>query len=118
MSKRARSTEKNSGGIPECLIGRGSLMDGKLFCRGMIRVDGECKGSLSTDGALIIAEGARVEAVIEAEDVVIAGFASGTITARNFVHLTSSARVRAEIRSRRFKIEAGGVFEGKASRTA
>jgi cytoskeletal protein CcmA (bactofilin family) len=118
MSKRERVEEKNSGGTPECLIGRGSLMDGRLSCKGMIRVEGECRGRLSTDGTLVIAEGARVEAEIEAENVIIAGFAGGTISARNFVHIASTARVRAEIRSRRFKIEAGGLFEGNASRIA
>lgn len=116
MGKRERGEAKNAGGISECLIGKGSLMEGRLSCKGLIRVDGGCKGYLSTEGTLVIAEDARVEAEIEAGDVIIAGFVSGTIMARNSVCLMSTARVKAEIRSRRFKIESGGLFQGSASR--
>jgi len=118
MSKRERGAAKNAGGISECLVGKGSLMEGRLSCKGLIRVDGGCRGHLSTEGTLVIAEGAAVEADIEAGDVIIAGFVSGTIAARNSVQLTSTAKVKAEIRSRRFSIEAGGLFRGNVIRIA
>ncbi len=118
MGKSERGAAKKAGEISECLIGKGSLMEGMLVCKGLIRVEGGCKGQLVTEGTLVIACDAVVEADIEAGDVIVAGSVSGTISAKNLVHLSSTAKVKAEVRSRRFKVVAGALFRGTAIRIA
>lgn len=111
--KRAKGTAVT--GISECVIGKGSIFEGKLSCAGLLRIEGECVGTLSVAGTLVIAEGALVEAEIEADNVIVAGTAKGAIKAKNLIHLLSTARVKADLKSRKFKLEDGGLYLGSVS---
>ena len=99
----------------ECLIGKGARLEGKYSCVGLMRVEGECIGELSVRGTLIIAEGAKVQANIQADDVVVAGRLRGTVSARNSVRLASTANIRADITTPSFALEDGGLFLGTVS---
>lgn len=102
-------------GISECLIGKGSRLEGNFSCAGLLRIEGECIGKLSVAGTLVIAEGAEVDADVVADNVVVAGRVRGTISAKDSIHLTSTARVKADLKSRRFKLDEGGLFLGGVS---
>lgn len=116
MKKGESHPIKSAKGIPECVVGEGSSMDGHLSCPGLIRIEGDCKGSLASDGTVVIAEGARVDAEIDAAEVVIAGQVIGAIRAKNLVDIHATAKVRATIEARRFRIEEGGLFLGSFKR--
>lgn len=98
--------------IGECLIGAGSRFEGTLFCKGLIRVEGECSGSLESPGTIVVAAGAAVKAELKAAEVIIAGAFEGGIEASRRVDLAPGAVVRAEIRSRAFRLEEGAWFRG------
>lgn len=116
--KRVQGAKPAPIDVSESLIGKGSRFAGNFSCVGMLRIEGECAGTISVSGVLVITCGATVEAEIDADDVIIAGTAKGTITARHSVLLTSTAKVRADIRSRGFKLEDGGLYSGLVSRIA
>ncbi|MFZ3109233.1 MAG: polymer-forming cytoskeletal protein [Rectinemataceae bacterium] len=99
----------------ECLVGKGARLEGTFSCSGFLRIEGECSGELSVRGALVIIEGARVEAAIDADDVIVAGMLRGTVLARHSVRLASTASVRADITTPRFALEDGGLFSGTVS---
>lgn len=114
-SRKIQAAKSASFNGSESLIGKGCRFEGKFACVGMLRIEGECVGSISVSGSLVIARGARVEAEIEADDVIIAGSAKGKITARHSVVLASTARVKADISSRGFTLEDGGLYSGAVS---
>jgi len=104
-----------SAGISECLIGKGSIFEGTLSCAGLLRIEGKCLGRLAVAGTIVIAQGALVEAEIEADDVIVAGTVKGGIRARNLIHLMPAARVIGDLRSRKFRLDDGGLFLGNVS---
>lgn len=105
-----------SGGLSDCVIGKGSRFEGDARCAGLLRIEGECSGTISVLGTLVVAAGATVEAKIEADDIIIAGFVSGSIAARRSLSLESTARVRADVRSKSFKLDDGARYKGSVSR--
>lgn len=99
----------------ECMVGKDARFEGKITCSGLLRIEGECSGEISVQGTIIIAQGANVQADINADDVVVAGRLNGTVSAGRSVRLASTASVRADIRTPRFALDDGGLFWGTVS---
>lgn len=99
----------------ECLVGKGARLEGRFSCSGLLRIEGECSGELAVQGTLIIVQGAKVQADVQADDIVVAGILRGTISARKSVRLASTASVVADIRTPRFALDDGGLFWGTVS---
>lgn len=117
MFKNAKAVlPADKSGISVCVIGKGSRLEGALSCVGLLRLEGECVGNLRSTGTLVIAEGAKAEAEIEADDIIVAGKVSGLIKGRNSVRLASTAQVRADIQSPSFMLEDGALFLGNVLR--
>ena len=112
----AAAKSSAAAGISECVIGKGSIFEGTLSCAGLLRVEGKCLGRLVVSGTLVVAEGAVVEAEIEADDVIVAGTVRGGIRAKNLIHLMSAARVMGDLKSRKFRLDDGGLYLGDVSR--
>ncbi|HOI72519.1 MAG TPA: polymer-forming cytoskeletal protein [Syntrophales bacterium] len=93
-------------------LGNGSSFQGKLAFHGSIRVDGNVSGNITGDGLLVIGEGARIEADIEAPSVRIGGTVLGSIEARESIHITPTGSLRGDIRTAVFVCEEGGFFTG------
>jgi len=92
-----------------------SLFEGDYSCSGLLRIEGRARGRIFVDGSLVIAEEARVEAVVEARDVVVAGILVGSIKAEKSIRLTETAEVRARLSSAVFSMEDGALFEGEVA---
>lgn len=112
-SKKVKTVvSSGKSGISASVIGKGSRLEGSLSCLGLLRLEGECVGKLSATGTLVIAEGAKAEADIEADDIIVAGKVSGLIKGRKSVRLASTAQVKADIQSPGFMLEDGALFLG------
>ena len=98
----------------EAVIGPAASFNGHLKCDGSVRIDGLCEGSIETAGNVIIGEGAKVIAVITAENVSVSGAVKGSITARGRLEILSTGRVWADIAATSFLIDEGGFFRGKS----
>ena len=73
------------------LLGKGSEFEGKLTFEGQVRIDGKFTGQIFTKDTLVIGDGARVNAEINAGTVIINGTVEGNITATQLIELTSRA---------------------------
>ncbi len=96
----------------ESVFSPDSFLEGDYSCSGLLRIEGRARGKISVNGSLVIAEEARVEADIEAQDVIVAGILIGSIKAEKSIRLTQSAKVRARLSSPVFSLEEGALFEG------
>lgn len=96
------------------IIDRGCEFEGKLCFQGTVRINGTFRGEIFTPDTLIIGEGARVRAQIEAGAVVISGEMTGTIRAKQRVEIHQPAIFRGEIFSPSLKVEEGVIFEGSS----
>lgn len=94
------------------LLGRGSTFEGKLTFEGTVRIDGNFKGEVFTDGILVIGEGAEVEAEIEVATVIIEGQVRGNVRAKQLVEIHAPGRVFGNLVTPSLFIDRGVLFEG------
>ncbi len=101
-----------------CLIGEGSVFEGRFFVDGSIRIEGKFQGEIKTGDQLVIAPTGKVKTDIEAKRVVVAGTLIGNITASEEVNLIESGKVLGNITTPKLVVEPGVVTDGKVTITA
>jgi cytoskeletal protein CcmA (bactofilin family) len=94
------------------LLGRGSTFEGKLTFEGTVRIDGNFKGEVFTEGILVIGEGAEVEAEIEVATVIIEGQVRGNVRAKQLVEIHAPGRMFGNLLTPSLFIDKGVLFEG------
>lgn len=95
------------------LLGRGTHFEGKLHFEGRVRIDGTFRGEIRGDDALVIGEGAEVEAEIEAGVVIVkGGVLTGNVRAAHSIELYVPARASGTLHAPEVHIEKGVQFAG------
>jgi cytoskeletal protein CcmA (bactofilin family) len=87
---------------------------GKIVGHGPVTIFGQVKGELQAS-TVVIAEGAKMEGDIVAEELTISGRVEGTSRA-NRVKLNSTAVVKGDIFHRSLAVEESARFEGASRR--
>ena len=96
------------------LVDVGAKFDGRLFFSGHARIAGEFNGEIYTNDTLIITEGAKVKATVDAGTVVISGNFEGILRAKNRIEMHPPASFRGTCITPKIKIEEGVVFQGES----
>ena len=99
----------------ETLLGSSAVFDGALKCAGGVRVEGEYKGRIETDGNIIVGKAAIVHADLVGHDVLVSGKVTGSICAQGQLAILASGQVLGDIEVGSILIEEGGVFSGKST---
>lgn len=107
------STELNIHDV-HTILGPESTFEGKLIFEGTVRIDGNFKGEIQTDGILVIGQSANVQAQINVGNIVINGEVTGDIIARSLVEIHAPAKVRGNITTPQLMISKGVIFEGSS----
>lgn len=94
------------------ILGPESTFEGKLVFEGTVRIDGNFKGEVHTDGILVVGQTAKIEAQVFVGNIVINGEVVGDITAKHLVEIHAPATVRGNITTPQLMIAKGVVFEG------
>jgi len=94
------------------LLDQGASFEGKLTFEGTVRIGGDFKGEIFTRDTLVIDPGARVEAQVEADVVIISGNFTGNVFARRRVIMYPPAVFRGTVTSPSLRIDEGVTFEG------
>lgn len=95
------------------LIDRHSSLDGTYRSNRDLRIEGEVKGNIECRGTLHVAQGARVDAQVEAENIVVAGELSGEINCRGRLQLMPTGRLRGRVSTQTLVINEGAIYEGQ-----
>ena len=93
-------------------LGKGAEFTGKLMFTGSVRIDGDFKGSIFGSGMLVIGEGAKIEADIRADAVMISGEVRGPIDVKKQIQIYSTGKVLGDLNTPVFAVEEGAFFEG------
>jgi cytoskeletal protein CcmA (bactofilin family) len=96
------------------IIEPGCEFEGKLSFLGAVRISGTFRGEIFTPDTLIIGEGARVQANVQAGTVVVSGEFSGQIRAQYRVEIQKPAIFRGDIHTPSLHVEEGVIFEGSS----
>lgn len=97
------------------VIGPGAHLEGLLVSGGSLRIEGEVKGEIRADGDVVVAEAARVEADLRAQNARIDGEFTGNMEVAGRVQLGGSARVRGNVACRALAVVEGALFNGQTS---
>jgi cytoskeletal protein CcmA (bactofilin family) len=88
-------------------------IEGKLKTARGLRILGTLDGSVESARDVHIEEGARVNADISAEEVVIAGHYSGKLTCRQRLEIRPTGRVSGTIETVKLMLHEGGFVDGE-----
>lgn len=115
MGCRALVTAVDRGylrGVSSAVIGPGLEIIGEIRGAGALVVEGRVEGRISVDALDVKAEG-EVDAEIEVRRAVVAGRASGHVTASESIHVNASATVTGDVRAPSVVVEEGAHFRGR-----
>jgi cytoskeletal protein CcmA (bactofilin family) len=104
--------------VTNCIIGEGSIFEGRFYVNGSIMIEGKFQGDIRTDDQLIVGPSGKVKTDIQARKVTIAGTIIGNIAASEEVTLLHTGKVLGNIITPKLTVEQGVITEGKVTITS
>ena len=97
-----KNTENNSA---INMVGSGTTITGDIVSKGDIRVDGVLKGSINTEGKVVLGQGGTIEGDVICINADISGTIHAKITVSQLLSLKSSANLSGDIITNKLSIE-------------
>ncbi len=94
-------------------LGADAVFKGTLKFQKAVRLLGKFEGEITSEGQLVVAEGAKLNGDVKAGTVRIEGQVKGNVAAAAKVQLTSSARLEGDVESARLEVAEGAVLIGR-----
>jgi cytoskeletal protein CcmA (bactofilin family) len=107
------TTTPEEGGEGFSVIDRHSNFDGAFIAKRDLRIEGEVRGTIECSGTLFIAQGATVNAGVEAENITVAGDFTGEVNCRGRLQVMPSGRLRGKVITKTLVINEGAFYEGE-----
>lgn len=95
------------------LLDKGCNFEGKLTFDGVVQVNGDFRGEIYSDGTLVVGQNANIDAKVFIDTIIIDGNVQGSLEAKSKVELHRGGTLVANVQTRSFMIEDGGLFKGK-----
>ncbi len=96
----------------KAFLGEGTEFEGKLIFTGAVRLDGKFKGEILGKGTLVVGQGARIEADINVDSLMVGGDVRGAVEVRERMEIDTTGKFYGSIRTGIFVVHEGGLFEG------
>ena len=97
------------------MIGAGTIINGDVQSKGDIRVDGTLKGSVTTEGKVVLGKGGVIEGDVVCKNADVSGILKAKITVSQLLSLKTSAKLNGDITTNKLSIEPGAEFTGSCS---
>ena len=94
-------------------IGPDAVFKGQLQFEKGVRLLGRFDGEITSDGQLLVAEGATLTGEVKAGTIRIDGQVKGNLNAKVKVQLTASARLEGDVQAARLEVAEGAVLLGR-----
>jgi Integral membrane protein CcmA involved in cell shape determination len=99
------------------IIGAGSAIDGDIDVDGLLRIDGDVRGSVRATGKVVVGAAGRVEAPIRAKSAIIGGIVKGDVYVSERLRVLSGGVVIGNVFAPRFEAEDGTLVHGDVAVT-
>jgi cytoskeletal protein CcmA (bactofilin family) len=104
--------------VSTSIISKGAVIEGILnFHAVNLRIEGTVHGDISTDGRVVVAEGAEVQGTINARTVRLAGAVEGHVLATEKLVLSPTSEVQATLEADILEVQPGADFSGEVPAT-
>lgn len=97
----------------ETIIGPSVHVEGNFVGQGDVIVEGSVTGTLKTSRNLRVGENAVIQADVQAQTALISGQVEGQLLIKDKIELTSTARIKGDIRAGDISIDSGAIIHGK-----
>ena len=97
------------------MIGIGTTINGDVQSKGDIRVDGTLKGSVTTEGKVVLGRDGVIEGDVVCKNADVSGILKAKITVSQLLSLKTSAKLNGDITTNKLSIEPGAEFTGSCS---
>ena len=114
MSDHVSTTD---GTYINSIVGEGTTFRGELRLAGLLRIDGDFAGSITTEGKVLVGKNGRAECTIKAGTVVVGGVVRGNIVSAEKVMVLSTGMVIGNISTPRLVVEEGAKTFDTRSRS-
>jgi len=94
-------------------LGPDSLFKGQLQFEKGARILGKFEGEVTSEGTLLVGEGAAVTGDLKAATIRIEGQIKGNLNASSKILLSSSGRLEGDLQTQRLEVSEGAVLIGK-----
>ncbi len=94
-------------------LGASTEYQGKLSFQGAVRIDGNFKGEIESEGSLIVGKDATIEGTVEVGELVNSGLFKGKIVAKRKVTIHREGKLLGDIFTPILNVEEGAVIDGK-----
>ena len=115
FTNKNESMVKNDFSPAINMIGSGTIITGDIHSKGDIRVDGTLKGSINTEGKVVLGANGTIEGDVICQDADISGTINAKITVSKLLSLKATARLNGDIVTSKLSIEPGATFTGSCS---
>ena len=93
-------------------LGSGTVYTGDLSFEGAVRIDGVFSGNISSDGTLIIGQGAKVNGKIKVGSIVVNGSVEGQVEVSQRAVLHKTAVLLGTLTAKLLVMEEGAILDG------
>lgn len=94
------------------IIGKGSIIEGKIKVKNSIRIDGKIKGEVSSTGTVTVGSDGEVEGSINAANAIIGGRVRGKMNVQQKIILEKNSVLIGDLKTQKLNIAEGAVFDG------
>jgi cytoskeletal protein CcmA (bactofilin family) len=94
------------------VIGQGIIVEGEITAEDEIVIQGTVRGKISGREAVVIEQGAVVEADVTAGSLVVGGQVIGNVAVADRIDLQTGARLVGDVKAARITIADGASFKG------
>ena len=115
FTNKNESMVKNDFSPAINMIGSGTIITGDIQSKGDIRVDGTLKGSINTEGKVVLGANGTIEGDVICQDADISGAINAKITVSKLLSLKATARLNGDIVTSKLSIEPGATFNATCS---
>ena len=93
-------------------LGPDAEVNGKLSFATPTRIEGRLTGQIKASDVLVVGPHARIEASVEASELIVMGEIQGEVRASGRVEICSGGKVFGDVQTKTLVIREGAVFEG------
>lgn len=115
-SRRKKEDKNNDQLMPQssnCIISKGSIIEGKFKSKDSLRMDGQVNGEIDCENRLVMGDTGKVVGSVRAAEAEILGSIEGDVVVTGSLILRSSAKIQGNITARTMSVDEGATYNGE-----
>ena len=110
--ERIERQAEQSGASANCVVAKGTVIEGHFKSAQNIRMDGTLVGDVDCEKKFVLGDSGRIEGKLKASSAVIMGHIVGDVRVEGFLQLNSTAHIEGDITAKKMTVEEGARYQG------